>query len=588
MKKIISLFLTVVMLFGVISVLSACGAPKDAGAEVKVYLGDAVFDFDPSDYYVSTDAEQILSLLFEPLFRLNENGKLKYAAAKSYDVDEEERKITIELRESYWSDGIQLKASDYIYAWCERIINASVPNPAAALFYDIEGVKEVAKGQGTTSDVGIKATEMKQIVITYCEGADYKSILKNLASVATSPVRQDIVETADAYWSKSANTIVTNGPFKLKKFVADTGEFELARNVGYHQDPTTKDYDNKVNPALIYTVFGDTTVSYADIEKKVVFVMADAPLSDRADFAKKADVADHTSTYTYVFNTNHPLLSDVNARLALSLAIDRTKIAEAITFGKAADGFIPDASSGSSESLISTSADLSKAQEYWGKVPAELRTPENMSITLTVNDDAVSLKIAELVKTEWEKLGLTVTVNAVGKVNNTIDTSVEGGSSEDNEDVIVTDSEIQTLIKNASYGKVEYDVIAVDWQMYSTDAAVGLASLTSHLSGMGVKFDVDENGTDVNRPNVTGWSDAGYDALVDAIYAAEGKKARAEAAAEAEKYLIGAMPVCPLIFNQNFVFESSKVSGIDFNGFGNLVFTDLKLSGYKKYFRTEE
>lgn len=583
MKKIISLLLTVVMLFGMTSVLSACGAPKDPGAEVNVYLGSSVFDFDPSDYYVSAEAEQILSLLYEPLFTLNERGKLKFAAAKDYDVDEDERKITIELRDSYWSDGIQLKASDYIYAWCERIINASVPNPAAALFYDIEGVKEVAKGEGTTSDIAIKATEMKRIVITYCEGADYKRILKNLASVATAPVRQDIVETAESYWSKSANTIITNGPFKMKSYKLETGEFELARNVGYHQDPTVKDYDNKVNPALIYTVFGDTAVSYKDIEEKVVFVMADAPLSDRSAYTKKADVADHTSTYTYVFNTKHPLLSDVNARLALSAAIDREAIVNAITFAKAADGFVPDVSSGSEETLISAKADTAKANQYWSKVDPALLTAENKSITLTVNNDPVSLKIAELVEAAWEGLGLTVTVEALDKVDNTLTVS----SGEDGQ-VTVTDSAIQTLIKDASYGKVDYDVIAVDWQTYCTDAAVALASLTSHLNGMGVEFDVDENGTDVKRANVTGWSDAKYDGLVDAIYSAEGKKERAEACAEAEKYLMGAMPVCPIVFNQNFVFESSKVSGVDFDGLGNIVFTDLKLSGYKNYLKPEE
>ena len=583
MKRIISLIMTVVMLFGMMSAMSACGAPKDAGAEVSVYLGGSVFDFDPSEYYVSTDAEQILSLLYEPLFTLKANGKLKLAAAKDYEVDEEERKIIIELRDSYWSDGVQLKASDFVYAWCERIINASVPNPAAALFYDIEGVKEVAMGEGTTSDIGIKATEMKQLVITYCEGADYKAILKNLASIATAPVRQDIVESAESYWSKSANSIVTNGPFKMKRFKADDGEFELARNLGYHQAPTVKDYDNKVNPALIYTVLGDTTVSYADIGSKV-FVMTDASLTDRADNAKKAKVADHTSTYTYVFNTNHPLLSDVNARLALSAVIDRQQIVNAITFGKSADGFIPDASCGSSATLISYSADKAKAQSYMSKVDSAV-FEANKNITLTINNDPVSIKIAEIVEAAWESLGLVVTVEALGSVENTIKVS-----NNEEDDIIVVDSAIQTLIKNASYGKVEYDVIAVDWQTYARDAAVGLASFSSKLNGMGVDFVVDENGADklVNRTNISGWTDAKYDELVDAIYAAKNPTERLAALDAAEAYLAEAMPVCPLVFNQNFVFSGSKVSKIRFDGFGNLVLTDLKLRGYKNYLKPEE
>ena len=116
MKKIVSLLMTLVMLFGFSTVLTSCGAPKDAGAEINVYLGSQVFDFDPSDYYVSDNAEQVLSLIYEPLFTLTKNGRLKCAAAKRYEVDKEERRIVIDLRETYWSDNIQLRASDFVYA----------------------------------------------------------------------------------------------------------------------------------------------------------------------------------------------------------------------------------------------------------------------------------------------------------------------------------------------------------------------------------------------------------------------------------------------------------------------------------------
>lgn len=585
MKRIISLLLVVVMLFGMMSVLSSC-APKDPGAEIRVYLGNSVFDFDPSDYYVSSNAEQILSLLYEPLFKLNKNGKLRKAAAKSYDVDKDERKITIELRNTYWSDGAQVKASDYVYAWCERIINAALPNPAAALFYEIEGVKEVVQGIGTTSDIGIKATEMKQIVITYCEGADYKDILKNLASVATSPVRQDIVESSVADWSKSASTIVTNGPFKLQTYNMDSGEFELARNLGYHQLSTVKDYDNKVKPALIYTTFNtgsnDVSVSYEDISEKVVFVMTDAPLDERSEYEKKAKVADHTSTYTYVFNTNHPLLSDVNVRRALSLIIDREAIVEAITFGKAADGFLPDICGGSEEELISTTANRTAAENCMAKVDPALLAANN-AITLTINDDEQSIKIASIIEAAWESLGLDVTVEAVGAIANEVSTS-------DGEKTYITDSAIQYLVKEASYGNVMYDVIAVDWQMYSRDPVVGLQTLTALTNGMGVEYQPNDGAPDtlVRRTNIAGWADTKYDDLVNDIYSADKKKEREELVTEAEDYLINSMPICPIIFNQNFVFKNWRIRNLKFDGNGNLVFTKTKLWGYKKFLKPDE
>ncbi len=582
MKKIVSLLLTLVMIFGVLTTLASCGAPKNDGAEIHIYLGSQVFDFDPSDYYVSAGAEQVLSLLYEPLFAVNNNGKIKCAAAKNYDVDKEERKIVIDLRESYWSDNVKVKAADFIYAWCERIINPANANPAASLFCDIEGVKEVLNGEGNIYDVGIKATELDQITITYCEGADYKNILRNLSTVATAPVRQDIVEGSENYWSKTANSIATNGAFRLKSYDKEHGEFELSRNVGYHQDPLTKDYDNKVRPGMLYGDFtiGDVTLSYDDIKNKTVFVMAEASLEDRADYKRKAKTADDTSTYTYVFNTSHPLFADANVRRALSAVIDREAIIEAITFGKAADGLIPDASGGAKEKLISSEADVDAAMDYLAAADQSV-VNANKSFTLTIDSDEQSVKIAEIVKEAWESLGFTVNVEVVPPV----ETELSDGT-------VIFDSGIQYLIKTASYGDVQYDVIAVDWQTYGTDPLAGLASLTSNLNGMGEDQVSGVPGVSadysVARKNIAAWSDAQYDFAVAAAMACTDSDRRETRLAEAEEYLMYQMPVCPLVFNQSFVFTSSKISKLQFDGLGNISFTDVKLSGYKKYYKPEE
>ena len=582
MKRIVSLLLTFVMIFGMLTALTSCGAPKNDGAEINVYLGSQVFDFDPSDYYVSSEAESLLGLLYEPLFTLSKNGNLKKAAAKSYEVDKEERQIVITIRESYWSDNVKVKAADYVYAWCERIINPANPNPAASLFSEIEGVNEAMNGEGSISDIGIKATEMDQITITYKEGADYKRILKNLASVATSPVRQDIVETSESYWSKYS--AVTNGAFKIKSYDKSQGTFELTRNVGYHQDPHTKDYDNKVRPGMLYGEFTfpglDISVSYEDIENKVTFIMSEATLEDRAEYKKKAKTAEHTSTYTYVFNTSHPLFADANVRLALSAVIDRNAIIDAITFGKAADGLIPDVSGGAKDELISSGKNEQKAREYLAAADQSV-VNANKAFTLTIDSDEQSEKIAEIVKAAWESLGFTVTV----KVAQPVESEVSDGN--------IFDSGIQYLIKNASYGKFDYDVIAVDWQTYSTDAFAGLAALTSGFNGMGKNeysgdISLGQPDYSVARKNISAWSDEAYDALIAAALSCEKKKERAAKLAEAEEYLISKMPVCPLVFNENFVFVGSKISKLKFNGLGNLNLTNVKLSGYTKYYKPEE
>ncbi len=580
MKKILSLVLVLSLLLGSALVLTSCGAPDDEGAQISVYLGEPIYDFDPTDYYVDSNADQLMSLLFEPLFTLDDDGDLEKAAAKKYDVDEDERTIVIELRETYWSDGSRVLASDYIYAWRDVILDPTKANPAAALFYDIENAVEIKKGEASAYEFGATGS-LYEITIVYREGADYEQLLKNLASVATAPLRQNGVAQSSSYWAKSVNTIYTNGPFQLDNLDYEEGIITIARNLGYHQNPNKVDYDNEVNPHLLTSAFevGGKTVdlSYSDLEDKTVFIMTDAPLEDRAANKDEAKVYDALSTYTYVFDTTNPLFAKKEVRQALSLVIDRNAIIKAITFGKAADGFIPPlAAENIEQSLISASANKAAAEQLLVGVDF---TGVSKSFTLTVNDDAQSIAIAELVEDAWESIGFSVTVRAVGTVENSV---IDFAN---NTKITVLDSEIQYLVKEASKGNVQYDVIAVDWQMYSTDPFVALAALTSDMNGCGAIFN---NADTTLRPNISGWANAEYDALIDSAYATANDEARSEYLKAAEKLLIEEMPVIPLVFEETFVFTAKGISKVKVDGFGNLTFTDVKLKNYEKYLPTEE
>ena len=580
MKKILSLVLVLSLLLGSALVLSSCGVPENEGAQIPVYLGEPIYDFDPTDYYVDSNADQLMSLLYEPLFTVNKNGKLEEAAAKKYEVDEEERTIVIELRETYWSDGSRVLASDYIYAWRDVILDPTKANPAAALFYDIENAAEIKKGEVSCYEFGATGS-LYEITIVYREGADYEQLLMNLASVATAPLRQNGVAQSSSYWAKNVNSIYTNGPFKVANLDYEDGILTLTRNLGYHQNPNKKDYDNEVNPYILSTEFdvaGKTVeLTYADIEDKAVFIMTDAPLSDRSANKDEAKIYDDLSTYTYVFDTTNPLFANKDVRKALSLVIDRNAIISAITFGKAADGFIaPLAAKDIEQSLIAASANKAAAEDLLAGVNL---AGISKSFTLTVNNDEESIAIAEIVKAAWESLGFSVTIDAVGTVESTI---IDFAN---NTNINVKDSKIQYLVKEASKGNVQYDVIAVDWQMYSTDPFVALAALTSDINGCGAIFNDAET---TLRPNIAGWSNAEYDALINAAYSTANDDARNGYLKDAEKLLMEEMPIIPLVFNETCVFTAKGISKVKVDGFGNLSFTDTKLKKYEKYLPTEE
>ena len=359
--------------------------------------------------------------------------------------------------------------------------------------------------------------------------------------------------------------------------------FMFSSLIFVHQKTTAEKYTQHVTPNTLInfdTTEGEVTLTYADVLDKAVFYLADAPLDDRAENASKATRTDDLSTYTYVFNTTNPLFSNPNVRRALSLAIDREAVVNAVTFGKVATGFLPNSVAASIYgSTVTTrlSSDMDKAQDLIEQAELE---EEDMSFTLTVNDDEESLAIASIVVEAWEELGFTVTVNPVSIIKNTV---VDTNSGENKE---ILDSAIQALVKEASYGNREFDVIAVDWQMYSKDAFVALSSLTTNLNGNGTDYTVNSNG--LLRTNIAGWANTNYDEYVLSAFMTNDAAARKAALKEAEKILLESCPVIPIMYNENFTFVSSELTNLKTDGFGNFVLNKLNQKNYHQYLPSEE
>ena len=61
--------------------------PAAKGAEFDIYLGKKVMNLDPAIAYTDDNAVKIINLIFEGLFKLDENGKLKKALAKNVLTD---------------------------------------------------------------------------------------------------------------------------------------------------------------------------------------------------------------------------------------------------------------------------------------------------------------------------------------------------------------------------------------------------------------------------------------------------------------------------------------------------------------------
>ena len=100
-----------------------------------------------------------------------------------------------------WSDGQDLKASDFVFAWKR----AASEELGADYGYMFENVK------GYPNDLAVEATDDKTIVVTLNNAVAYWDEL--LAFPAYFPVREDVV--ANEAWCSDASTFVSNGAYKM-------------------------------------------------------------------------------------------------------------------------------------------------------------------------------------------------------------------------------------------------------------------------------------------------------------------------------------------------------------------------------------
>ena len=608
MKKILSLLLVAVMLVGMVSTLSGCGKKN---ADIRIYVGDQIYDFDPALAFVDDNASRILGLLFEPLFLLEEDGDVVPGLAEDYEIIEDEERgvyqMEITLKESYWNDGKAMVTADDIYFAWTRILDPEFPSQAAPLLYDIKNATSVKKGDGSRNDIGLEANK-DVLTITFEGKIDYDAFLRNLTSVALTPLRENKVtegDPAETYWAKRVSYITTNGPFAVRTWNRLTGEFTLQRNEYYHvSEPEEGNKTKDVLPAQITTKWTDenfrgnmnafledTFANFASLEEvaeNAIFCVGAMPLDKdlRLEHFDDAEIFDAFSTYSFIFNSNRAPFDNEKVRLALSMVIDREYLAEQIVFAKAADGLISPAVWDSvkkktsfreeSESLIATTANVEAARALLSGVDT------SKTITLTVRETVEEMLIAEHAQEQWRLLGFNVKINYV-----TADVSIwndeankkkkDPGRTVDlavGTDFTVCDDGIQ-----AAYYSGEFDVLGLDYNMYSTNAFTALCGFSTTLNGNGVDFSFDEV-TENSKATVllhcSGFSDAAYDALIDRALAEKDLEARAAILHEAEAYLLSKMPIAPILYNQSY-YLVDEIGSLDYDGYGNPVFNSARL-----------
>ena len=557
LKRIFALLLCALMLIPCLAACATPGEDEDPGAYITMYLTDEIYDFDPINAYYNSQTRDVVSLLFDTLFKINENGDVEKCLVKDYKIDYNENSMELTLNNAYWSNEQPVTAEDIVFAW-KRLLNANNSYEAASLLFDIKNARAVKYGIAGVSidDLGIEAVEPKILKITFEGAIDYDQFILNLTSLATAPLPESHV-AKDADWAKKGATIITSGPYKLgktsyvktdKKLKDDyaldvTGNqisqnetdydekvlssFVLERNRYYYRDD---DRDSIKASVTAYRILVDCTKTDAellqDYKDGKLFYMGDVPVSLRKGDAESF-LADNVksknalSTFVLAFNENREfngtkLFAIKEVRQALSLVIDRQAIADAVVYADVATGLVPYGvmytGAGNSASTFRESADYPIKNARADKAAAEKLLNDakikasdySFSIKVAASDET-NILIANAVKDAWNSLDFKVTVETISTIENNDILKLTGTASTDICDDLFVES-IQ---------RVKYDVIAYDYNAFSVDPYSVLANFAKPFAGMAIDMDSSDFSL---KPNRMGYDNAAYNNLMEAVY----------------------------------------------------------------------
>ncbi|WP_199618919.1 peptide ABC transporter substrate-binding protein [Paenibacillus alkalitolerans] len=476
--------------------------------------------------------------LYEGLTRMNADGEPEAAVAESWTTSEDGKKWTFTLKQGLkWSNGDEVKASDFEYSW-KRTLDpkAEPPAPYAYQLYYIKNAAAYNSGEITdASQVGVKATGDYTLEVELENPTPY---FLSLTSFFTYyPVNQKAVE-ANPAWATEAASIVTNGAFTMKEW-KHNDEIVLVKNPDYYdaanvslQEVRMKMIEEAQTELNLYNT-GELDWAggpNGEIPTEQIPVLKSNPEAN-------LQIKGIASTYYYNFNNKAKPFDNAKVRKALAMAVDRQLLIDKITLGEQqpAYGFVAAGIQGLNEEF---------RKEHDDKQYFEYNVEE-----------AKKLFEEGIQESGWTKGPITITHNT-GEGHKKIATA------------------LADMWKTA-FG-VEFKIEQQEWAVFLQNRT----NLNYQLARAGWGADYNDPMTFIDMftstsgNNDIGFSNAEYDQLVKDAYATQDNAKRMELMAKAEKILIqDNMAILPLYYYTRIWMNKPYVKDVVMDYSGNMDYT---------------
>ena len=348
-------------------------------------------------------------MLFEGLMRLNPDGSLTPAQARSVEISDDRLHYTFHLRGTLWSDGSRVTAKDFELAW-KKIIDPQFGAANAHLLFPIKNAEKVKKGELPLDQVGIYSKDDQTFVVVLEKPTPY--FLDLISFCIFFPVNHTIDEKNPQWMLDASSQFVSNGPFVLKKWKHNQ-EIVFEKNKSYWE-ASSIDLD-QVHVSMI-TDENTALNMYQSGQLDIIgMVVSPIPTDALHHFYEKGFVKNQSAPATTFisFNTGRYPFNNKHIRKALAYAVNREEIVQNITqLGeKVATNLIPACLHQRSSPSYFDDHDILKAREELMLGFQELGIQDLPKITLEYSQGETHHKIAQVLQEQWKKnLGIHVEI----------------------------------------------------------------------------------------------------------------------------------------------------------------------------------
>ena len=291
--------------------------------EIKLYLQGDPTSLDPRVAY-DLRTQQILRELYEGLTRIGPKGEPQLALAKRVEVSDDGRTYIFTLHPSLWSNGLEVTADDFVFAW-KSSLNPSNSAACSDSLFVILNAKKARSGECSLDEVGVRSLNKYTLEVALEHPIPY--LFELLANPIFSPLCRPVVEKNPRF--AMASQYVSNGPFLLKERRPQSFII-LERNPRYWNP------DHPSIDQISFSIVEDPQTAYNMFLAKVLDWYGE-PLGTvcpgmltRLYNNGLLTCHDTGSSYQLLVQTRAPHLRSVAIRRALAYAIDRKGICEKV------------------------------------------------------------------------------------------------------------------------------------------------------------------------------------------------------------------------------------------------------------------